>query len=493
MNTKNQLYEIDNSWCLKEEEFSCNTSKYFEGLFTQGNGYMNVRGSFEEGLQGTVQDEEYMRMPANVTLEQPRHPKSKWGTFIPGIVGKHPLLREEIINLPYFIDMDFFVEGEKLDMELSNIKEYKRWLDLRNGCLYRNFIWETKAGFNLNLKFIRFISMSEKHLCLQQVSIEGLSGEGILNIECGINSGVRTNGYNHFKQVLTSVDDDNYISTQTITDGGNSVLMLSNVKASGNIFWSKKQEDQRVFFSGSKFIQAGDCLNIQKVTSVVTDRDPENGNLLERGQKYLAFFLIEGWDKLYERHSKVWNDKWSNSDIKITGDADAQLAVRTSIYHLIRSSCENDPRVAICAKGYAGEAYFGHYFWDTEINMLPFFIHTNPKAARNLLMYRYNTLKGAQKNAKEYGYEGARYAWESSVTGEEQCPCWQYADHEIHITADIIYAMYHYVNATGDIEFIRNYGIDIMVETSRYWVGRVDRNKDGYYELLGVMGPEELS
>ena len=491
MNIKDQLLEKDNSWCLTEEEFSCNTSKYFEGLFTQGNGYMNVRGSFEEGLQGTVQDEEYMRMPANVTLEQPRNPKTKWGTFIPGIVGKHPLLREEIINLPYFIDMDFFIEGEKLDMELSNIKEYKRWLDLRNGCLHRSFIWETKAGFNLKLKFMRFISMAEKHLCLQEVRIEGFSGEGILDIECGINSGVRTNGYNHLKQVLTSVDDDNYISTQTITDGGNTVLMLSNTKASQNISWSKKQEGQRVFFSGSKFIQAGDCLNIQKVTSVVTDRDLEDGDLLERGQKYLGSCSQEDWDKLYERHSKAWNDKWNNSDIKITGDAAAQLAVRTSIYHLIRSSCENDPRVAICAKGYAGEAYFGHYFWDTEINMLPFFIHTNPTAARNLLMYRYNTLKGARKNAKEYGYDGARYAWESSVTGEEQCPCWQYADHEIHITADIIYAMYHYVNATGDIEFIRNYGIDILVETSRYWIGRVDRNKDGYYELLGVMGPDE--
>jgi kojibiose phosphorylase len=212
---------------------------------------------------------------------------------------------------------------------------------------------------------------------------------------------------------------------------------------------------------------------------------------MERGRKYLEVFGDKGWEELYENHTKVWTEKWKYSDIKITGDIKAQLALRTSIYHLIRSNCENDPRVAICAKGYAGEAYFGHYFWDTEINMLPFFIHTNPKAARDLIMFRYNTLDGARKNAKDYGYQGARYAWESSVSGEEQCPCWQYADHEIHITADIVYAMWHYVNGTGDFEFIWDYGIDIMIETARYWVNRVDVNKNGYYELLGVMGPDE--
>ena len=102
MKKKNQLFEIDRLWCITEEKFSIDTNKHFEGLFTQGNGYMHVRGTFEEGLPGTAQDEEYMRLPVNVTLEKQRHPISRWGTFIPGIVGKHPLLKEEIINLPYF-------------------------------------------------------------------------------------------------------------------------------------------------------------------------------------------------------------------------------------------------------------------------------------------------------------------------------------------------------------------------------------------------------
>lgn len=491
MNTGNQLLDIDELWCIKEDSFSNETSKHYEGLFTQGNGYMHVRGSFEEGLEGAVQDEEYLRMPANVTLEKPRHPESKWGTFIPGIVGKHPLLKEEIINLPYFLSMDLFVSGEKLDMKLSTVKEYKRWLDLRNGCLYRTFIWETKAGLRLRLTYIRFISMAHKHLCLQQLHIEALSGEGAVDIHCGIDAGVRTNGFNHFQKVLTTGTDSGCISAETLTDGGDRVLMLSNLHASENISWDSQQKSDSVFYSASKLLKAGEGLKVQKATSFVTDRDNETGSLLERGLKYLRTFSDDGWDKLYENHTKAWTEKWKYSDIKITGDFEVQLALRTSIYHLIRANCENDPRVAICAKGYAGEAYFGHYFWDTEINMLPFFIHTNPKAARDLIMFRYNTLEGARKNARDYGCRGARYAWESSVSGEEQCPCWQYADHEIHITADIVYALCHLVNGTGDLEFIWNYGIDIMVETARYWADRVDINKNGYYELLGVMGPDE--
>ncbi|HEX2926756.1 MAG TPA: glycoside hydrolase family 65 protein, partial [Ruminiclostridium sp.] len=491
MNNISEISGFDNSWFILEDKYGSDTSKHFEGLFTQGNGYMHVRGSYEEGLRGAPQDEDYLRMPANVTLEKPRHPESKWGTYIPGIVGMHPLLKEEIVNLPYFLCMNLTVSDEVLDMKNCTIREYKRWLDLRNGCLFRSFIWQTKSGMDIRLTYMRFISMEHKHLSLQQINMEVLSGQGELDIECGINYGVRTNGFNHFQKVSASATETGCISVETVTDSGNRVLMMSCVNASENIQWKKLQKDKSIAFCGSKQMKPGDCLRIQKATSVVTDRDIEDGSLAERGQKYLMAFCEEGWEKIYESHSKAWKEKWDLSDIKITGDEKAQLAIRASLYHLIRSNGENDPRIAICAKGYAGEAYFGRYFWDTEINMLPFFIHTNPKAARNLIMFRYNTLDGARKNAEAYGYNGARYAWESSVSGEEQCPNWQYGDHEVHITADIVYALCHYVNATGDFGLVEDYGIDVMVETARYWVSRVDANKKGYYDLLGVMGPDE--
>lgn len=491
MITKILPIETEKQWCIKEENYSADTSKYYEGLFTQGNGYMHVRGSFEEGIADAPQDEEYLRMPANVTLEKARNPKSKWGTYIPGIVGAHPYLKTEIINLPYFLDFELSVPGEKMDMEHSRITNYCRWLNLKDGCIHRNFQWETKTGLHLKLEYIRFISMADRHIGVQQIQIQVLSGQGEVTFKSGINTGVRTNGFNHFKEVRPIVADASYIGIETMTNGENHVLMMSGLEMSEDMELIQKTEPDRVMFEAGKEVKAGDTLTIIKTTAICTDRDMEDGSLEKRAGKYLDEAGREGAQQLYDRHVHEWAKKWKASDIKLIGDDRAQLALRASIYHLIRANNDKDDRVAICAKGYAGEAYFGRYFWDTEINMLPFFIHTNPQAAEKLLKFRYLTLDGARRNAKAYGYKGARYAWESAITGDEECPNWQYGDHEIHITADIIYAMFHYAKATNDFEFIRKYGIEMLVETARYWVGRVDWNKKGYYELLGVMGPDE--
>lgn len=481
----------DNLWCLKEDGYDPGLHKHYEGLFTQGNGYMHVRGSFEEGCSDAPQDEEYLRFPDNVTLEKPRHPKSKQGTFIPGIVGRHPLLKEEIVNLPYYLGLEFVSAGERLDMDRCRISGYQRWLDLRDGSLHRSVVWETAEGMKLHCTFTRYLSMADTHLCIQQVQLEVLSGEGSLEVKATLRADVRTNGMNHYARIVPSADSEGSLSLETITEEGNQIFMLSALEVSEAVDWHAENTRITAALRGECRLRAGDRLTLSKLTTVTTDRDMEEGPVRDRALAHLSHARKLGWEQLYNRHAAKWKSKWQHADIRIKGDDAAQINVRASLYHLIRSNAEQDARVAICAKGYAGEAYFGRYFWDTEINLLPFFLHTNPQAARNLLLFRYNTLEGARRNARNYGYRGARYAWESSLSGEEQCANWQYADHEIHITADIVYALYHYVNATGDDEFLERYGIDILVETARYWCDRVDWNREGYGELLGVMGPDE--
>ncbi|KWX75514.1 glycoside hydrolase [Paenibacillus riograndensis] len=481
----------ENLWCLKEDGYDPGLHKHYEGLFTQGNGYMHVRGSFEEGCSDAPQDEEYLRFPDNVTLEKPRHPKSKQGTFIPGIVARHPLLKEEIVNLPYYLGLEFLSAGERMDMDRCRISGYQRWLDLRDGSLHRSVIWETAEGMKLHCTFTRYLSMADTHLCIQQVQLEVLSGEGSLEVKATLRADVRTNGMNHFARIVPSADSEGSLSLETITEEGNQIFMLSALEASEAIVWHTENTRMTAALRGKCRLRTGDRLAVSKLTTVTTDRDMEEGTVRDRAFTHLGHARNLGLQQLYNRHAAKWKSKWQHADIRIKGDDAAQINVRASLYHLIRSNAEQDARVAICAKGYAGEAYFGRYFWDTEINLLPFFMHTNPQAARNLLLFRYNTLEGARRNARNYGYRGARYAWESSLSGEEQCANWQYADHEIHITADIVYALYHYVNATGDDEFLERYGIDILVETARYWCDRVDWNREGYGELLGVMGPDE--
>jgi trehalose/maltose hydrolase-like predicted phosphorylase len=200
------------------------------------------------------------------------------------------------------------------------------------------------------------------------------------------------------------------------------------------------------------------------------------------------------FDQLLAEHAERWQERWRASDVVIEGDPESQLAMRCSIYHLLRAHVPGDDRVAIDAKGYAGDAYWGRFFWDTEMYLLPFFLYTDPAKARTLVGFRLQALNGARETAAQYGYGGARYPWESDSLGRECCPNWQYRDHEVHVTADVAYGIAHYAAAAPDPEFVGGAAADVVLETARYWLERVDwRAGDDYPSILGVMGPDEYS
>lgn len=489
------LNEIKKDICVSEytieslDHFDDEYSKHFEGLFTQGNGYMDVRGSFEEGVKSVDQGEEYDRRPANVTLEKHKKQAQKWGTYVPGIVGRHPNLATEIINLPFFFDSEFYIDGEKIDLEIVKIKDFSYVLNMKDGSIRRSFLYESENGI-FRFEFFRFLSMNSKHLAILEVKVTAIKGIGKLKYKSGINGHVRTNGFNHFT-VLSSEGNEDSIAMNIFTNGDSNVYMKAILAVSEGFDKGCIKNSERIAYEGSGDIKEGEVFLLQKVISVASDKDiDEKNDYKERANQALCNLSSDLNDE-YKSHLSCFKEKWKASDILIEGNLNLQKALRISIYHLIRSCCEDNPNVAICAKGFAGEAYFGRFFWDTEINMLPFFIYTNPKAARSLIEFRFRSLEGAKRNAKAYGYKGARYAWESSVTGDEECMNWQYCDHEIHVTADIVYAICHYVSATKDFEFLKDCGAEIMIETARYWLSRVDKDKEGKYVLLGVMGPDE--
>ncbi len=483
---------IDQRWCLSENNFEVDLNKYYEGAFTLGSGYLSVRGSLEEGLSDDPQDEEYLRVPANVTLEKTRPCKSKWGTFVPGIVGYHFVLNDEMINLPWFLEFQIFCDGEKLDLEKSKVTHYHRYLYMKDATLTRSLLWKTQSGMEVAIEFFRYINLYIPALSVQRVRIYSMKGNGNIEIISGINAKVRTNGYNHFKTVDVGVTDNGNIYSDVMTDKGNRIFETSKLLSFPAIPLKTIAVDGHIYYQGNCRLEANQMMEFIKLTSITTNRDLEKGNYRERALKILTLGIDSDFNQLYQEHTRIWHQKWEQSDVVIEGDDDAQLALRFSIFHMIRSNAEHDPRVAICAKGHAGEAYYGRYFWDNDIFILPFFLYTNWEAAKNLILFRYNTLSGAKENARRYGYKGARYAWESSIDGKEESAGWQYADHEIHITADVIYALWHYYCQTDDWEFMKQYGIEMLVETARYWVERVDVNPvNQSINLLGVMGPDE--
>ena len=483
----------DPEWTIVQEGFDLATNRHYEGAFATGSGYMHVRGCLEEGFAGDPQDLTYDRQPDDVTLEPPAGGKSKWGTFVPGIVGPHPLLREEIVNLPWFLGLVPEFDGERLDMEHSTVADHRRLLDLRHGSLYRHLTWRTKAGAELVVAWRRYISLARKNLSVQELEVRVLSGTGRLRLTAGIDADVRTSGYDHFQEVDWPHPDGNRIACAIRTNGGNGVAVAMRLLAD-DLAWEPAIRGRRGETNTARRLAPGALLRLVKLSAVATDRDPTTREPLYQAEETLTEGAALGAEALYAEHARAWEKRWQDADLVIEGDPEAQRAMRFSLYHLLRCQPAGDPRVAICPKGYGGDAYYGRYFWDTEIYLLPFYIYTNPSAAKDLVLFRCLTLPGARINAAALGYRGARYAWESSLDGTEQCPNWQYADLEVHVTADVVYGLCHYVAATDDRALLEAHGLELMVETCRYWVERADRDPaPGRYNLIGVMGPDEYT
>lgn len=478
---------MDTSWTIIETAFHPKYSKSFEGLFTQGSGYMHARGSFEEPLLADPQNVAYTRMPANVTSEKFPETKAKWGTYVPGIFGKHPLLRVEMVNLPFFLGLAPSVDGEKLDMELSQLEGYQRTLDLRTATLRRSVIWHTKSGATLQVLFERFFSAARPNLCAQRVTFNS-DKVIMLTVDGGIDADIRTNGHDHLTRVQVAEAAQQCVRCQVQTDGGDEVTMLTQLQVE-NASWQfigAARSGQQV---ATVSIPAGGQLVIEKRTAVTTSRDLSPTTC----EAVLAGAADCSYEALFQEHAAVWAARWQRADVVIEGDTDSQRAMRASIYHLLRVHVP-DERVAVDAKGYAGDAYFGRYFWDTEMYLLPFYLYTAPECARTLVGFRIHGLPGARDNARNYGYPGARYPWESDHLGHENCPCWQYADHEVHVTGDAVYGMAHYAKAVNDPTFLSKTAAEAIVETARYWVARSDKRPgDDYPSILGVMGPDEYT
>lgn len=479
-----------NGFKIVEDEFAQDKNKYYEGIFAQGNGYFHVRGSFEEGLADAPQDEVYTRTMKSVTTELQRHPLSKQGTFLPLIMGRHPFLEEVIVNLPYFMRIQIMAGDEKLDMIRSDIRNYRRVLDMKTGELKRAFTWITVTGEEVGVEFSRFASLDEKRLFVQRVTLEPKKGNPNIRIKSGIDAGITTNGYCHFTE-RRLFEKGNKIGVTVKTDVGEEASIISAERVSGpNMAQHTEIEETTVdkTYEGN----LSENVTLVKYSVLGCSRDRTKDYIKEM-YDCLETAVKATYEELFGKSKTVWKRRWGDSDILVEGCSKLQDALRFSIYHLLRCGGKDEERIQICAKGFAGEAYYGRYFWDSEMYLLPFYLYTDPVSAKSLIGYRYWTLEGAKQNAQRYHCSGARYPWQSGLTGIEQCSMWEYADNEVHITADVAFGVMHYYFASGDEKFLFDEGIEILLETSKFWSERVDIGEDGEYHLLNVMGPDEYS
>jgi len=476
-------------WSLVERGYRPEEARAFEGLFTIGSGRLHQRASYEEGLKAAPQDTEYLRLPTNVTAEKFRPTPQKWGTYVPGIYGPHPTLNNELINLPSTFDLIPTVAGHRLDLDDVDAVEQTRVLRLDQAVLRRDVSWRVGA-ISVHARFERFISAARPTLCVQRLTLLA-DADVPATVAGGVDAAVRTNGYDHLRDVSLTESGDADVVCSLQTDGGDTVELRTRLRspdaAAPAAYEASSRRGRRQL---AVQLRAGEPVVVEKRSAIMTSRD------LDPHPTEVVLNAADAWsfDALLEEHAATWATRWAACDVEIEGDAASQLAMRASIYHLLRCHTANDPRVSIDAKGYAGEAYFGRFFWDTDVYLLPFYLYTQPDAARSLVEFRIRTLDGARENARARGYRGARFAWESDHLGRECCATWPYVDHEVHVTADVVYALAHDAAATGDASLMQGAGAELIVEAARYWLDRSDvRAGETRRSILGVMGPDEYS
>lgn len=477
-------FKVD-PWMIIEEDFDPAYSRVSESIFSLGNESMGVRGFFDEGgsvdsLRGSynngVYDMEYV------------------GRSYCGIVDKTHFM----IPSAEWLMTEISLDGEKLDLGKVRFRDFRRELDMRSGTLTRSFVWQTESGKELRISFLRFLDMVHRERAYQRITLEALNFSGDVQIEGGLSFNVTHEGrkacfWGETRQEI----DGNRLYLQSRTTGSDQEVFAGAI-------WDIS--DCESMAPDSKTVQLRSTLNLVQGLAQQVDKrvvvlfdGSEGEDLWKNGRYALDEATKVSLDQALEAQKAYWSAFWNVSDIQLEAagdDAQAvaaeQQGIRFCSFQLAQTYNGGSMRHNIGAKGLTGEAYNGHAFWDTEACCLPFYLFTNPNTAKDLLLYRYNTLPMALERAKMLDCCGACYPI-ATLNGDEACTLWQHASLQIQPSTAVAYGIWHYVRVTGDMDFLWNYGAEMLLQIARFMESRVGQgSQNEKYGFYGVMGPDEF-
>ncbi|HKS72245.1 MAG TPA: hypothetical protein VJQ82_03550, partial [Terriglobales bacterium] len=474
----------DPAWLLVEEGFTLAREREIESLLAIGNGYVGNRASLAEGS-----------------------PLSAPATFAAGIFAhSSPPSVPELLVLPDWTGVRIWIEGQPLSMQEGRVLEHRRVLDLRQGVLWREWRHCDPNGRVTYLTAFRLLSLADRHLLVQWLVLRPENYGGRVNLVSSIELAPHLSPFVPADwKTRRAAERPNVLPLALHTPGRDhriAMAVASQLLASAGPTGKREieVEDRYVLERFGLATEVGAEYALHRVVSIYTSRDVAKP--FETAIAHINRVLPEGLNSAATAHTAEWDSRLAGADVQIEGDDFLQSSLRFAEYHLISGANPEDPRVSIGARALTGEAYKGHVFWDTEIYMLPFYIYTHPDSARALLLYRYETLGAAREKARSAGFAGAMYPWESADTGEETTPPAVITpagevirvlngEMEIHITADIAFAVWQYWQATEDDDFFLRAGAEILLETARFWASRGTIEADGAYHIRHVIGPDE--
>ncbi|RUR79115.1 glycoside hydrolase family 65 protein [Chlorogloeopsis fritschii PCC 9212] len=476
---QNQQLIDSTDWNVLETEFDPSRLHHQETVFTLGNGYLGTRGTFEEG-----------------------YPHDSPATIIHGVYDDVAIASTELVNCPNWLPFVVKVAGERFRMDSGEILHYERRLDLRLGIVSRDVRWRSPAGHTVEFHFERFASLANQNFLAIRCQITSIDFEGDIEVEVGFHPEPRTQGVKHW-QTLKQGGLDNliWLHSQTLHSAiefGMAAKLIVEGEETASVCVRQGEHHHSTLVTTLQ-VEPEKTVTLEKIVTLYTSREiptPAEAALIR-------LVAAPSYSTLLAAHIAAWERVWQDSDVVIEGDRLSQLSIRYNLFQLLAVAPRYDDRVSIPPKTLSGFAYSGHIFWDTEIFILPLLIHTQPALARNLLTYRYHTLRGARRKAQEMGYRGAMYAWESASTGDEVTPRWVpgpngeqvriwCGDIEVHINTDVAYAAWQYWQTTGDDEWMRDCGAEIILDTAVFWESRVEWNQQRHcYDIRDTIGPDE--
>jgi trehalose/maltose hydrolase-like predicted phosphorylase len=491
-------------FCLAYDGFDPAEEGLREALTSTGNGYLCARGAAE------WEDADDVHYP---------------GTYVHGvynrettILGGLPVLNEDLVNLPNWLVLKLRIEGEDA-IRLDNVEllAYRHELDIRNAIVMRELRFRDRSGRLTKLRSRRFVSMADHHQAGIEWTVTPENWSGRMEVVSAIDGRVINRGVARYRQLEGRHLDP--VSPRTF---GPDVIALKVETRQSNIYVSEAArtsvyegqdpvEVERTLYQTEDYIQQvlaldvrlGAPVRVEKMVAFSTSHDRAiSDTLAKAGVSALRYPRFE---EGLARHVSAWDELWRVCDLSLPGNDRVQLLLRLHISHVLqvcsRHTAEQDAGVP--ARGLNGEAYRGHVFWD-ELYVYPFLTFRMPEVTRQLLMYRYRRLGEARAAAREAGFRGAMFPWQSGSEGKEETQSvhlnplsdvWEpdLSHNQRHVNAAIFYNVWNYFQSTQDLPFLRDSGAEMMLEIARFWASIAHFNPERErYEIHGVMGPDEF-
>ncbi|MFX0123518.1 MAG: beta-phosphoglucomutase family hydrolase [Candidatus Hodarchaeota archaeon] len=496
----------EEKWTLNYFDFNKNEEKKREALLTIGNGYFGTRGAMEEFDANDV-----------------NYP----GTYIAGVynqleshIAGKTVINEDFVNCPNWLPITFKIDKDDwFNLETFNIINISRNLEFKGGKLHKRMLVKDNRGRETLIESIRIASMENPHIACLRYKINPLNYSSIITIRSSIDGAIINAGVDRYKQLsskhLETIKQDgedniSYLLVQTsqseiqIVEASKLFIFENEKRITPKISVTSEVEGRIDSYFEWK-TKPGKTICIDKIVAIYSSIDSDLDETTIPLQMALKTMQSDlNFDELVQKSINQWKNIWSKIDIKLEGDRFVQKILRLHMFHLMVTASPHNENIdaGIPARGLHGEAYRGHIFWDT-LFILPFYSLHFPQITKSALLYRYKRLDSAREYAKENGYEGAMFPWQSGSSGKEETPTFHlnprsgewgpdYSSLQRHVSLAVAYNIWYYFWFTNDFEFIENYGAEIFLEICRFWISKVELNDQGFYEIWKIMGPDEF-